>query len=79
MLPSLLKGRRCTVLCDHGSLETMYETRIASERQGRWATTLMEYDITIRYLSGSENVVADALSRPDGVIKDTLFAGRVIP
>ena len=78
-LPSHLKGRHHTVLCDHASLQTIYETRITSERQARWATTLMEYDITIRYLPGSENVVADAVSRLDGVIKDPLFAGRVIP
>ena len=78
-LPSLLNGPHCTVLCDHASLQTIYETRITSERQARWATTLMEYDIAIRYLPGSENVVADALSRPEGVIKDPLFAGRVIP
>ena len=39
----------------------------------------MEYNLTIRYLPGSENVVADALSRPDGVIKDPLLAGKVIP
>ena len=36
ILPSLLKGRRCKVLCDHTSLQTIYETRIASERQARW-------------------------------------------
>ena len=58
--------------------QTIYETRITNERQARRALTLMEYSETIRSLPGSENVVADALSRPSGVIKDPLPAGKVI-
>ena len=77
-LPSLLKGCHCTVLSKYASLQTIYETHITSQRQVRLATTLMEYDITTRYLPGSENVVADTVSRLEGIMKDPFFAGRVI-
>ena len=34
-----------------------------SRRQTRWSEQLQQYDFTIRYRPGKENVVADALSR----------------
>ena len=35
-------------------------------RQRRWMEFLEDYDFTLHYLLGMENVVADALSRKSG-------------
>ena len=37
----------------------------ASARISGWLATLMEYPIVIEYVKGSENTIADALSRLD--------------
>lgn len=63
-----LKQFRCivfnskiTVMTDHMNLLTSKD--INSNRFQRWKLLLNEYDIVLKYTKGSENTVADTLSR----------------
>ena len=62
-LRCFLLGQKFTVLTDHASLQWMKDWREAPPRVKRWLLQLQEYDFKIRYRQGSENIVADALSR----------------
>jgi hypothetical protein len=77
--PGMLRGRPVTILTDHKSLVTLHRKTISNDRQARWASDLMDYDLTVKHLPGIENVVADALSRPDGLSRDPIRKGPVIP
>ncbi|GJV66651.1 putative reverse transcriptase domain-containing protein [Tanacetum coccineum] len=57
-----LYGTRCTVFTDHKSLQHILDQKKLNIRQRRWLELLSDYDCDIRYHSGKENVVADALS-----------------
>lgn len=37
-----------------------------NQRLMRWALVVQEYNLDIRHMKGSENVIADALSRTGG-------------
>jgi hypothetical protein len=55
-----------TVITDHKNLITFTTTKKLNRRQVRWAETLASYNFKIYYRKGSQNTVADALSRrPD--------------
>lgn len=56
-------GRPLIILIDHKSLSFLQSCRLLNTRLTRWILYLQEYDFEIRYCRGSENVVADALSR----------------
>jgi hypothetical protein len=78
-----LGGRRFTVLTDHQSLQYVETSAMATPRQMRWAAWLSEFDFTIRYGRGKDNVAADALSRaaagvpgPNDVSRDTNVVGQ---
>ena len=58
-----LHGRPFTVLTDHHSLQHLQTQPHLSRRQVRWSEFLSEFDFTIKYQKGKDNVVADALSR----------------
>jgi hypothetical protein len=61
-----LRPRPFTVLTDHQSLEWWFKPGETGRDRGklaRWATLLAEYQLTIRYRKGPENLVADYLSR----------------
>ena len=71
-----LGGRHFTVLTDHQSLQYVETSVMATPRQMRWAAWLSEFDFSIRYGRGKDNVAADALSRAaaagtDGVDEDS--------
>ena len=63
---SELLGTHFTICTDHRTLESFLHQRELSRRQARWQEFLADYTFDIRYIRGTENTVADALSRrPD--------------
>ena len=52
-----------TVLTDHQSLKWLQKIDKPSGRLARWAIELSQWDFDVHYRSGSENYIADALSR----------------
>ncbi|KAM2605235.1 hypothetical protein TB2_034055 [Malus domestica] len=60
---SYLIGTKVIVFTDHAALKYLLTKKEAKPRLIRWMLLLQEFDIEIRYKKGSENVVADHLSR----------------
>jgi hypothetical protein len=61
-----LLGRKFTLRTDHRALAWLFSKEPkASARISGWLATLMEYPIVIEYVKGTENALADALSRLD--------------
>ena len=58
-----LHGHRFVVHTDHASLKWLNDARFNNSKLERWALRLQEHDFTVAYKKGSENLVADALSR----------------
>ena len=58
-----LYGEEFEVYSDHKSLKYIFTQRDLNMRQRRWIEFLKDYDFTLHYHPGKENVVADALSR----------------
>ena len=58
-----LYGQKFILQTDHLPLVCMNKNKIANERILRWALLLQPYSMTIQYIKGSENVIADFLSR----------------
>ena len=66
----MLEGRSFTIYTDHQSLvpSMAKKTDAQTARQANQLSEISEYSTDIRYLEGKSNVVADALSRPNGKI-----------
>ena len=58
-----IKGRRFTVITDHRSLSWLMTTPTLKGRLLNWAYKLRSFDFSILYRKGSENKMADMLSR----------------
>ena len=55
-------GRHVTVFTDHGNLRWLMDHE-QKGRLARWQLYLQQYDVTISYVKGKHNPVADCLSR----------------
>ncbi|CAL2259910.1 unnamed protein product [Prunus armeniaca] len=60
---SYLIGTKVIVFSDHAVLRYLLQKKDAKPRLIRWTFLLQEFDLVIRDKKGSENVVADHLSR----------------
>lgn len=70
-----------TVITDHASLKWLMTLKDLSGRLARWSLLLQAYDFNIEHRKGSENVVADMLSRSptdDNVSIDELNDGQIL-
>lgn len=74
-LYQFLAGRRFEIWCDHKPLQALFGEhkglpKMASPRLQRWSLFLLGFDYVFKYLTGVENVQADALSRLPLVINN---------
>jgi hypothetical protein len=67
-----LLNRHFLVRTDHYSLKYILDQRWTTDFQQKWLGKLMEFDFSIEYRKGQDNVVADALSRIEEVERCTI-------
>ncbi len=59
-------GITIEVFSDHNPLTFLHSLQSPSQRLMRWILFLQPYNLIVRHIKGSDNVVADALARvPD--------------
>ena len=58
-----MSGKRIPVYTDHAGLEHVLNQPHVSVRQGRWLTTLSDFDLIVHYKPGKENGAANISSR----------------
>ena len=58
-----LLGTHFYIYTDHHTLENFDTQKDLSHRQLRWQEFMLQYDLTITYICGEDNTIADALSR----------------
>lgn len=56
-------GLPVQIFTDHNPLVFLHRMKNSNQRLMRWCLVLQDYDLDIHHVKGSENVIADALSR----------------
>ena len=56
-------GQPVQVFTDHNPLVFLHKMKNTNQRLMRWCLVLQDYNLDIHHVKGSENVIADALSR----------------
>ena len=74
-----LHGKNVVVHSDHCTLQYPFKQPQLSPRQTRWQAALADFDLEIKYIQGTANVVADALSHPSSIDKLTTTVVNRIP
>lgn len=70
-----LMGHQFIVETDHKNIQ--YLLNSTSGKVGRWLLQLQQFDFVVKYIKGSQNNVADYLSRcPDGITTSDLLASK---
>ena len=64
-----LFGHRFAVFTDHRPLTYLQSLKEPKGRMARWISKLQEYDFSLSYKPGPDNVVADCLSRVPDVLR----------
>ena len=59
---NILLGYEIEIFTDHKNL-TFESTENASQRAQHWRGLILEFDVTLKFIAGSANHVADAISR----------------
>ena len=62
-LARYLLGRQFVLQTDHRPLQFLLDGRPGNCRLFRWALSLQQFDFTIEYIRGQDNILADFLSR----------------
>jgi RNase H-like domain found in reverse transcriptase len=70
-----LLGTHFYVYTDHQTLENFDTQKDLSRRQLHWQEFMSQYDLTITYIRGEDNTVADVLSR----LPPNCFLNKVTP
>ena len=65
-----LAGSTFVLNSNHNPLTNLRNQQDPRGKVGRWISELEEYDYTIKYIRGKENVKADALSRNDNTFEN---------
>ena len=60
--PYIIRAK-VVIYTDHAAIIYLMLKKVAKPRLTRWVLLLQEFNIEIRYKKGTENVVADHLSR----------------
>lgn len=58
-----VEGYDFTVITDHSSLKWLMTTKDLNGRLARWSLKLQPYTFTVQHRKGTQNIVADSLSR----------------
>jgi len=74
-----LLGQTFVVKTDQQSLKFLLEQKVGTPFQQKWITKLLGYSFTVEYKKGSDNRVADALSRREGWEDDPSISLISIP
>ncbi len=56
-------GQPVQVFTDHNPLIFLHKMKNSNQRLMRWCLVLQDYELEIHNVKGSENIIADALSR----------------
>ena len=59
----IVYGNKVTVFTDHMAVLELLKNPHSSGRRARWFVVIQDYDVELRHIPGSKNIVADALSR----------------
>ncbi|XP_062585038.1 uncharacterized protein LOC134246689 [Saccostrea cucullata] len=58
-----LEGKPFKIETDHAPLQWLQRSKLSNQRLLRWSLLLQEFVFSIRYIRGTQNTVADSLSR----------------